>query len=234
MPPPSLSSIALPEIVAVIQAHEQDLLVNIANECGDWSVSDVEFRTGYELAVSRMRAAGIHTPLVIDGTGWGHNIDQLQATGPGLITADPDHNLLFSTHMYWGAGYEQFIIDELAESAAMGLPLIVGEFNHQIFDCSDGNPYLTIIEHAHLNQLGWLAWSWGPGNNPCSEMDMTTDNTYASLHAWGLEVAVTDSYSIQNTSVRPYSMVNGECSDAIFSDGFESGDTSAWSGVVGS
>jgi hypothetical protein len=40
---------------------------------------------------------------------------------------------------------------------------------------------------------------------------MTDDNTYETLKGWGLEVAVTDENSIQNTSVRPKSIVDGLC-----------------------
>jgi hypothetical protein len=49
---------------------------------------------------------------------------------------------------------------------------------------------------------------------------MTTNGTYETLYDWGDEVAVTDQYSIKNTSLRPYSIVNeGECNpNAIESD----------------
>jgi hypothetical protein len=36
---------------------------------------------------------------------------------------------------------------------------------------------------------------------------MTEDGTYDTLHEWGLEVAVTHPYSIQNTAVRPESIL---------------------------
>ncbi|MCJ7813681.1 coagulation factor 5/8 type domain protein, partial [bacterium] len=44
---------------------------------------------------------------------------------------------------------------------------------------------------------------------------MTSNGTYDQLYDWGLEVAVTDSYSIQNTSVRPYSITHGSCQPAV-------------------
>lgn len=195
------------DIVEVIKKHQEYLLINIANECGDANVSFSDFREKYAAAVKQMREAGIHVPLIIDGTDWGKNIDVLQSEGPALIAADPDHNLMFSVHMWWPQmwGYsEQTVINEIAESVNMELPLIVGEFGGLWEESPQGQiPYRTILEQCYLNQIGWLAWSWGPGNNPQTFLDMTEDSTFATLHSWGLEVAVTHQYSIKNTAVRP-------------------------------
>jgi mannan endo-1,4-beta-mannosidase len=77
--------------------------------------------------------------------------------------------------------------------------------------CRGRIAYEHIMQEAQRLGIGWLAWSWGPGNSDCREMDMTTDGTFDTLHDWGLEVAVTDPNSIRNTSVRPYSILHGEC-----------------------
>ncbi len=157
-------------------------------------------------------------PVVLRGVNkmiiW-TDIDVLQAEGPALIAADPDHNLVFSIHMWWPRlwGYTaQTVIDELAESAAMDLPPIIGEFGNQ-WDRSifGGIPYLTILEQTHLQGVGMFPWEWGPGNNPQTWLDMTVDGTYDTLFGWGLEVAVSDEFSIANTAVRPDSMVTGRC-----------------------
>jgi mannan endo-1,4-beta-mannosidase len=199
-----------PDIVAVIKKHQEYLLINISNECGDASVSASDFRTKYIAAVTQMRNAGIHVPLIIDGTDWGKNINVLQSEGPAIIAGDPDQNVMFSVHMWWPQmwGYtEQTVISEIAESVSMGLPLIVGEFGGLWEESAQGQiPYKAIIRECYNNQVGWLAWSWGPGNNPQAFLDMTTDSTYATLRAWGLEVAVTDTNSIKNRAVRPASI----------------------------
>ena len=206
-----------PEVLAVIAKHRRHLLINIGNEVGDASVTDDEFREGYREAVQRMRASGIHVPLVIDGTDWGKNIDVLQSEGPALIAADPDHNLIFSIHMWWPRmwGYTaQTVIDELDESVAMELPLMVGEFGNRWDLTSWGAiPYLTILEQTDLQGVGMFPWEWGPGNIPQTWLDMTSDSTYDTLFGWGLEVSVTDEHSIANTAVRPYSMVTGRCAE---------------------
>jgi mannan endo-1,4-beta-mannosidase len=195
-----------PDIVAVLQKHQEYILINIGNEVGQ-TVADADYISGYTTAVTRMRTAGIHVPLVIDASGYGQNINGLQANGPTLTQNDPDHNLMFSIHMWWPYEWghtDQEVIDEIAQSVAMNLPLIIGEFGNEWDETAQGAiPYKIIIREAHLNQVGYLPWSWGPGNNPQAFLDMTTDQTYATLHSWGLEVAVTDPNSIKNIAVRP-------------------------------
>jgi mannan endo-1,4-beta-mannosidase len=198
-----------PDIVEVLKKHQEYLIVNIANECGQ-TVSDSDYRSGYSLAVSRMRNAGIHVPLMIDAPNYGQGIDSLQANGPYLIQNDPDHNLLFSIHMWWPLawGYtDQKVKDEIKQSVDMDLPLVVGEFGHKWDDTEQGAiPYKTILEQCHLNEVGYLPWEWGPGNNPQTFLDMTTDGTFATLQGWGLEVCITNPHSIKNIAVRPASM----------------------------
>jgi hypothetical protein len=95
------------------------------------------------------------------------------------------------------------VIDEIEESVAMELPLIVGEFAHKAVGCVCCIPYQTIIEQCHKHDIGYFPWSWGPGNQDCEEMDMTEDGTFDTLHGWGEEVALTSPHSIQNVAVRP-------------------------------
>ncbi len=197
-----------PEVIEVLKKHEPYLLLNIANECGDHSVEADEFRAGYKLAIDRIRATGLRCPLVIDASGWGQDLDILFDTGHDLIAHDPESNIILSVHMWWVAddGSTQRIIDGLEKAVLMDLPLIVGEFAPMGVGCRKSIDYKTIMEQCELHDIGWLAWSWGAvGNGDCAEMDMTRGELkgkYDGLTDWGLEVAVTDVYSIQNTSVR--------------------------------
>ena len=203
-------------VVTVLKKHAAHLLVNIGNEVGA-KVSDADFTAGYKSAISRMRAAGLRMPLVIDGTDYGQNIDQLQSQGPGLIAADPEKNILLSVHMWWTDGSATRITQELTESVNANLPLIVGEFaNHAVFECSK-HPfdYAALLAQAKAKEIGVLPWSWGQvKNSDCSSdgpFDMTTDGTFNGLSGWGKEVAVTDVNSIKNTSVRVSSLAGGAC-----------------------
>lgn len=206
-----------PDVVAVLQKYEDKLLLNIANEVGNGSVPREDWIAGYVSAVERMRTAGIRVPLIIDAPSWGQDINMLQSAGPALITADPDHNLLFSVHMWWTDPEGTKVKTELDQSVTKNLPLIVGEFaQHNVSGCSaQGFSYQTLLSEAQRLGVGWLAWSWGGvENGDCADdepFDMTKDGTFDGLSGWGLEVAVTDPNSIQNTAVRPRYMTEGRC-----------------------
>ncbi|MBC3788320.1 glycoside hydrolase family 5 protein [Spirosoma utsteinense] len=212
------------DIVTVIKKHQKYLLLNIANECGDDQVTDLQFTDGYSDAVQQLRQAGIHTPLVIDGTDYGKNLEQLVRVGPGLMQADPDKNLLFSVHTYWPIEYgatPEFIKDQFSKAVNTGLPFIIGEFaGYGAYAggasmCSDQGrvDYQTIVSEAQRLDIGWLAWEWGPGNvgggdSLCVVMDMTTNSKLNTLKGWGKDVALTNAASIQKTAVRAPFLVN--------------------------
>lgn len=223
-----------PEIISIIQKHQEYLLVNIANEAGGNDdqgndlVSETQFIEGYSKAIQMMRAAGIHTPLFIDASIWGKSLDRLDATATKLIDTDPEKNLLFSVHLYWGisdGADANFIRSKLQNSVNLGYPLIVGEFSGYggwagmdenkmpKSVCSpDGRiDYKTIMEVCHQHEIGWYVWEWGPGNDfydpLCVVMDMTPDRRFANLKpGWAEEVAISSPFSIKNTSVTPATM----------------------------
>jgi len=191
------------DIVPIIQKYQRYLLLNIANEAGDYSVSESDFQTQYRNAIIQMRNAGIHVPIVIDAAGWGRAENYLLNTGQYLLNQDPDHNLMFSWHP-WDVNQPHSRYDNaISEAKSKNLCLIIGEFSQYSVGCACCIDYQYIIQKCQQEQIGWMAWSWGPGNGDCALMDMTTDGYYNTLHDWGLEVAVTNTYSIQNTSVRP-------------------------------
>jgi len=205
------------DVVAALKKYEDKLLVNIGNEVGDSNVTQAAFTSAYTTAIMRMRTAGIHTPLVIDGSSYGQDIDMLQATGPGLLAGDPDHNLVFSVHMYWNDPNGTRVMSEISQSVAANLPLIVGEFaQHAVYLCSQSPfAYKVLMSVAKTSEIGYLPWSWGGvTNNDCKAdqpFDMSTDGTFAKLQGWGKEVAVTDPNSIMATSVRSHYMTAGSC-----------------------
>jgi mannan endo-1,4-beta-mannosidase len=199
-----------PDVVSFIKKHQTYLLVNIANEAGNDEVTETQFLRGYIAAVKKMRDAGIRVPLVIDAPGWGKNLDILNQAADPLLEADPNHNLIFSVHLYWpladGADAE-FIRSKLTNTVKYEYPLIVGEFSKYGGNAGtdeDGNPrsicsefgkidYQAILDVCEAEQIGWYAWEWGPGNgleDPlCQAMDMTADGQFANLQAgWATDV----------------------------------------------
>ena len=212
-----------PDVVNVIQQHEEYLIVNIANECGDFNVDQNTYTNEYTTAMNRMRQAGIHTPLVIDAPGWGLNVDVLKASAPTLYQNDPDHNVIFSSHFYgkntWGvymsSGQDQWLRDQMDHWVNANLPYIWGELAKWLQECVCCGDTDTLFQYAQEKQIGWLVWNWGPGNLDCNLMEMSNDGYYNNMTDWGMEVVVNHPYGIMNTSVRPQSMINGYCTGQL-------------------
>ncbi len=199
-----------PDVVRVLQRHQKYLLVNIANEAGDNRVTPVRFVEGYTDAIRRIRETGVNAPLIIDAPDWGKNFTTLKQSAAPLVAADPQHNMMFSIHMWWPRmwGYsEKSVRQAVQDAVSLNIPLIVGEFGHAWDESDNGKiPYQTILEECQKNDIGWLAWSWGPGNHPQTWLNMTRDGRFDTLEGWGREVAITSSYGIKSTSRKPPSL----------------------------
>lgn len=215
-----------PDVVAIVQKHERYLLVNIANECGNENITDVEFIRGYTTAIGRMRTAGIRTPLIIDAADWGKNLEQLVRTAPTLTAADVMHNILYSVHMYWAisdGADGQYIGQQFANAVNAGLPFIVGEFTslfNRGVECTYATDYEDILSICDAQAIGWLAWEWGPGNEfadpSCDVMNMTTNSMYATLKdGWAKVVAETSPHGIKRTSRSSYFVLHGGACDPV-------------------
>jgi len=168
----------------ILTDYEEFLLINIANE---WSGND--FRGGYQAAVTAMRSAGLNHTLVIDANGFGQNASVIMSDGAALLTADPQHNLLFSVHMYEAfgaaAGGRTKITSTLQQAVSAQLPLIVGEFGAQ-----GGNPPVAIdagfiIAECGRLRLGYLGWSWKGNATNLSFLDIAVDWEGTQLSSWG-------------------------------------------------
>lgn len=120
-----------------------------------------------------------------------------------LLAADPKHNLIFSWHI-WDAGIaESRIKAAIDTSISLAIPFLIGEFAPMEVKCKCCIPYKFILQYCQEKKIGWLAWSWGPGNSDCPQMDMTKTKNFDSLFDWGFEVAISDPNSIKNTAVKP-------------------------------
>src|SRR5690606_1083001 len=108
--------------------------------------------------------AGITTTLVIDAVGYGQDIDDaknIKAYAASMINSDPQHNLLFSVHMYceWKIGGDN-IAGTLQWMRTNKIPFIVGEFGYQ--HATDGSCDIDeqlIMDECQAKGIGWLAWS---------------------------------------------------------------------------
>lgn len=192
-----------PDIVKVLQKHKRHVWLNIANEAGDNDLPQQDYKSGYAAAVQQLRKAGLTVPLVIDAAGWGRRESDIVTTGAAIFSADPQKNIIFSWHPWDANAPAQRIKNTIDTVKKLGLPFIVGEFAHKSVGCVCCIDYKYILEYCQQQEIGWLAWEWGPGNSDCAEMDMTTDGTFKTLQGWGLEVAMTLPYSIKNTAKKP-------------------------------
>ena len=232
-----------PGMIEIVQRYEHALLVNIANEAGDDNVTEAQFLAGYQSAITQMRNAGIRTPLIIDAKGCGKDLDVLVSTAATLIAHDPDHNIMFSVHTYWSkldvaTVQPTFIKDQLKKATDNNIPLILGELCAYGGWPGEGEPdtatctekgsidYQTLLSEAAANNIGYLAWEWGPGNGffqyvppvLCPAMDITTDGTYQSIvniapgskpRGWVRDVIIDSPFSIKNTAVKTDYILNG-------------------------
>jgi len=232
-----------PGMIEIVQRYEHALLVNIANEAGDDNVTEAQFLTGYQSAITQMRNAGIRTPLIIDAKGCGKDLDVLVSTAATLIAHDPDHNIMFSVHTYWSkldvaTVQPTFIKDQLKKATDNNIPLILGELcayggwpgegELDTATCTEKGSidYQTLLSEAAANNIGYLAWEWGPGNGffqyvppvLCPAMDITTDGTYQSIvniasgskpRGWVRDVIIDSPFSIKNTAVKTNYILNG-------------------------
>ncbi|MCQ2060480.1 MAG: cellulase family glycosylhydrolase [Fibrobacter sp.] len=202
------------ETLQLISNHQEYLIVNVGNEPGATEQDPEEFFGAYNLIVTKMRAAGIRVPIMIDADLWGQNEKNLLNVGPRLLQADPEHNLLFSIHMWWPsekhdaeatgfATVQERVTATLETAVEKKVPLIVGEFAPMAVGGVREIPYKHIMAECERLGIGWMAWSFGPGNFDSPEMDMTVHGSYNTLVGWGKEVAVDSPLGIQNTSVIP-------------------------------
>ncbi len=190
------------EMKALVKKYESYILLNIANEWGDHSMSDEYWRDAYNKAVRIMRNAGYKTTIVIDAPGWGQNVTPILNYGQQLLDEDPMHNLLFSIHMYGSWNDEGKIKSTLTQVKEMKIPLVIGEFGYNFHD-GDNNLSCTVNHQVILKEceklhIGYIPWSWTGNNDENRWLDIVSRDDWKSLTKWGREVLMSD-YGIKNT-----------------------------------
>ncbi|MEJ8630149.1 cellulase family glycosylhydrolase [Sphingomonas sp. I4] len=179
-----------PDIVAVLRRNRRWTLVNIANEAGE-TVSRDRFIAGYLDAIMRIRAAGVDTPLIIDGTDWGKEYAMLLDSWPVSQRADPRHAIMVSAHSYWVGTEEERKAPYRAIIAKVtrdNIPFFLGEGPTGTgWDCKP-SPYRWAMTALQNAQIGWLAWSWGW--YPMAIVTRPTATTSRPGAFWAVEVAL--------------------------------------------
>ncbi|MFE1356484.1 cellulase family glycosylhydrolase, partial [Kitasatospora phosalacinea] len=163
--------------------QESYVVVNIANE--PWG------NTGYtgwtaatKSAVAKVRAAGIHNALMVDGPNWGQDwSNTMRDNAASVFAADADRNTIFSIHMYGVYNTAAKVQDYLNAYTSAQLPIVVGEFGSQH---SDGDPDEdAIMATAQAQGIGYIGWSWSGNGGGVEYLDLVTGFDKNSLTTWG-------------------------------------------------
>jgi mannan endo-1,4-beta-mannosidase len=187
------------------------MMINIANEWGPRN--STAWRDAYISAVTRMRAAGYHSTLVIDAGGCGQDMGDLLNYSAAVFNADPDNNVLFSLHIYGGTPDAAVANSNLAQlsalSASTGMAFVVGEFGPGR-NIGPSPTMLTpgeVITAAENNGIGWIAWAWddndlGGGSSDNNWFSMTYHgpgeySQTSDLTIYGQDVVLNPTYGLQ-------------------------------------
>ena len=185
---PSTLSSAVSVWVAQVAAWtqiEKYAILNIANEWGP-SNSTV-WRDSYIAAISQMRAAGYHATLSINSGGCGQDNADLVKYAQAVFDSDPEKNVIFDRHVYGGDADVKALNSDAAALAALGLPIIFGEFGPGR-DIGPSPTNLTpaeVIQTAEQYGFGWMAWAWDDNDLANAKADnawfgLSYAGTYAS------------------------------------------------------
>ncbi|ELS05415.1 Inosine-uridine nucleoside N-ribohydrolase, partial [Xenococcus sp. PCC 7305] len=152
---------------AMWEKYEESLMINIANEFGDWyyaqGSSRAEFPKVYKEAITRIRNAGIDNTLVIDSFRYGKEASLIAEYGQEIYDHDPQKNVVFSVHFYCGGGDDPNQIAEAFDSiTGQGLPMVVGEFGPTHPPCGDVRDDVIMAE-AQEHGVGYYPWAWDDG-----------------------------------------------------------------------
>jgi mannan endo-1,4-beta-mannosidase len=189
--PMQMAQYYVDELRDILVDFEPYLLVNIANEWGDWFSTAEDWVQAYRQAISVFRDAGLNHTLVIDANDNGQRGETIVDHGAQLLDFDPQHNILFSTHMYQAYEDRQAILDVVRGAQSARLPLIVGEFGFQHGDRNGqpiAVPYEVMLDEAARVGMGYLAWSWTGNSQEVGYLDMTENGSATQLTAWGDDI----------------------------------------------
>jgi poly(3-hydroxybutyrate) depolymerase len=222
-----------PAKIAIFNKHKKYLILNLVNELGFGYSYDANntsnvaaftnWKNQYATAVTSLRTAGLHMPIMIDAPLCGGSLSLINQSAAFLTNADPDHNLLFSVHSYWAVNDETNLI---ATAMTNNVPLVFGEVaSKQVgadsynttpptnySECyygidgtssehvaPSGFSYKNLLPILKTNNIGYLHWEWF--NDGCPGRNMTTDGNYNTLTTYGLDAVNNVNYGI-NTAVK--------------------------------
>jgi hypothetical protein len=155
-----------------LKGTESYIIINIANEWHNDAASTV-WRDGYKEAIKIIRDAGLRHCIMIDAGGYGQGAATIHSHGLEVLDADPENNIIFSIHMYGGAGNTNKIKSNIDGVINQNLALCIGEFGwyHSDGDVDED----LILSYCQEKKVSWLAWSWYGNSSPVEYLDLVKD-----------------------------------------------------------
>lgn len=183
-------------VLNLIEETKGYLIINLANEFG-WArytgnpaPAMQTFKTNYNQLIAQLRTLGVTVPIMIDAPDCGSSSSELLSVAEDMQAADPNKNLIFSTHAYWHAYAETQaeINQKLDEASSKNVCFVIGEVanTQDVNGCGSQNILSiaqNVLEKACANKIGWMAWTF---DQDCSgPREMTPDGNFNNLTAWG-------------------------------------------------
>ncbi|WP_238009957.1 cellulase family glycosylhydrolase [Dactylosporangium sp. AC04546] len=166
--------------------QEKYAIVHVANE--PYVLDNVRtWPTDTMDSIRRLRAAGIRHTLMVDAPDWGQDLSfTMRDHAAEVFAADPDHNTVFSIHMYGAFFRATNVHDYLGRYLAAKLPIAVTEFAYTHHDGDVDED--AIMSEAQAQRIGYLAWSWSGNTADVSNLDMVKGFDANKLTWWGHRV----------------------------------------------
>ncbi len=172
---------------SVASSYKSDPLVifDLYNEPHDisWSCwlsgcnSPGYMTAGMQDLVNAVRATGATNPLMLGGLAYANDLSGWLANKP----TDPVNALVGSFHNYnFNACTSSSCWDSTIGTVAAQVPVITGELGEN--DCGGSyiDPYMS---WADTNHVGYLAWTWNPGN--CGQIPSLLNDYTGSPSGFG-------------------------------------------------
>jgi len=172
--------------------QEDYVLINIGNEPYT-DAATADWLTATESAIQKLRAAGLRHTLVVDAPNFGQDTQFLMRdNAPEILADDPDHNVVFSVHMYGAFVTPDAVSGYMDSFQSRGLPLIVGEFGDNSDDPnlvvrSDANAIMAESVRRGIGYLGWC-WSGNSATGMSPHLDQAEDFDLNRLTEWGQRI----------------------------------------------
>lgn len=196
-------------VLPILQKYKHSLIVNIANEAlqVNWASNPTaalaSYKSTYETIITNLRnTSGFDFPLMIDAPDCGTNSDAFitSGTAAGLISFDPQHNIIFSAHAYW-YGYANNdslqMAGKLNNILAANIPFVLGEIANQQDDasmCQYNLNYKPLLNYCKAKNVNWLAWVWD--HDTCPNRQISSTGNFANLTAYGNDLINHPNYGL--------------------------------------